>query len=112
LIINLTGLKFINLSGNPIIAMPDLTDFLQLETFNISESLISDFRVIAKNLPKSIVSLTVDKNDISDITGLEKFINLKSFIARSNKISDLTPMANLLELRSFPSQKSRQSHIS
>ncbi len=39
-----------------------------------------------------------ESGKIADITGLEKFTNLKTLYIRQNKISDLTPISNLTKL--------------
>jgi hypothetical protein len=72
---------------------------------------------------RSVEQLSIDSNNISDLTGLEEFTNLKELFMRTNNVSDLTPLLNLdleilncsenpiinLDLSSFPNLKAIRS---
>ena len=45
-----------------------------------------------------VVRLNVASMDITDLTGLERFVNLQNIVAHHNRIQDLRPLAGLTNL--------------
>lgn len=58
-----------------------------------------------------IVSLN-GENKISDITGIEKFVNLRRFYLSGSDISDISPLAGLTNLEKLELRKSKINDIS
>ena len=60
-----------------------------------------DFAPIAAQLPDTITTLMLGWNNISDLTLLEKFVNVEYLCLLQNPITDLEPLTKLTNLKSI-----------
>ena len=100
-IVSLTSLNLpdklikLNASNNPIKHTYNVTRCLKLVDISLSTcSIIGNFR--CEELPQSIVILDMSKNNINEISGLNRLVNLKSLNVSENKNLNVIP--NISEL--------------
>ena len=123
----LVNLEYLRLAGNPITDTTPLTNLPKLSDVDVEvPSFIPDPNLraavhealgietnsrLTTDAMKNLTKLNASKLGITDLTGLEYAVNLKSLSIIGNQITDLTPLSNLTRLTRLYMGRNRISDI-
>ena len=123
----LVNLEYLRLARNPITDTAPLTNLPKLSDVDVEvPSFIPDPNLraavhealgietnsrITTDSMKNLTKLNAPKLGITDLTGLEYAVNLKSLSIMGNQITDITPLSNLTRLTHLYMGRNRISNI-
>ena len=108
----LNDLKKINLDGNDKLSdISPLGSKPALVTLEASQCQIRDFSFIGENFPM-LYNINLTQNNISDLSGFEKFQALTELRLDYNEITDISPLSNLKTLNSIYLNHNKITNIS
>ncbi len=106
-----SNIKILDLSNNNIQKVDqDLTCLDQLEIINLSYNNIDTFISIWQ--PRFLHTIKLHKNQLTDVSNLSDYQNIKNLNLAYNNIQDLNFLKNLTELRTLEVQHNNISSLS
>ncbi len=93
---HLSGLTYLDLSGNPISDFSPLTGLSSLETLYISDTGFTDLSLLTPLT--SLTSLGLGGNNITDVSHFSTLTNLNTLNLDDNNITDVSHLATLTNL--------------
>lgn len=109
---SLKGLTSLNLSNNRITDLSAISNLVNLETINFSQSADSKYKITSLKPLTALINLThvsFSNNDISDLTPLKHITSPEMMSFNGNHIFDITPLLALDWKPFFPGADVRYS---
>lgn len=108
---NFSGLTRLSLRGNPVKDFTPLADLKSLRRLGVTDTGISDLRSVVQAAP-ALTELTAGSNSISDLSGVERLVDLVYLYIGHNAIEDLAPIEQLKSLRGLDAWDNRVRDLS
>jgi internalin A len=106
----LSNLRTLVLSGNPIQDLSSLAGLLQLQKLFCNSTQVSDLSPLAGLL--QLQQLNCSHTQVRDLSPLSGLLQLKELSCSSTQVSDLSPLAGLLQLQQINCSSTQVSDLS